>query len=668
MLDLMNQVTRHLASQSLQIAILVLVVALVTYVLRKRSAHVRYLLWLVVLAKCLVLPMIHVNVPVMHTKTLPVKMMSVPLDIPAAATEAPIDPVVEPISASETLLVDMPVHTSKPNYRLWFGFVWLSGCVLFLLLTWGKVFRIAIKLGQQRKPLTVQQQNIVQQLALALGYKRSIRVWQVNGLAQPFVWGLPRGAIYVPESLWTGYSQSHIQCALAHELNHVMRWDASVNALQILAQAVFWFHPCVWWTNRKLRFERESCCDEGAIAMLNTTSEQYGQAIVATLAASKQNSPLQSSLAITGPLKSIEERLRSIMKPNKQFHKRASFLDVVCILLIALTLVPFAWQPTRVRAASSFESERAAAVKEGLMPIPLGQILFSTRYYLVDKTKNISNDAVAMSVRVDEAYAKQLAELAKEKKGVKCVASPSAISHDGKMCTMAIITEEYFMLNPKKTGEGDSGHESLEMLESGLTLSVVGTIQKGNSKVRLVIETHVSEACSIKDVVNRKTPFEVTNGVKARITTENGKSVVISGMSVPDDPDRFMVVVITPAFTGKMRPLAGSLKAVEKKPETPKAVPAKPTAKSPRMGAVERLTKRTQFIQSDPMVKALSDKMVELELQLLAYSLEMDSNHPSIVGSQKMLKAVQIKFDEQKHRIGLLFDQALDEEMRGNET
>jgi hypothetical protein len=268
-----------------------------------------------------------------------------------------------------------------------------------------------------------------------------------------------------------------------------------------------------------------------------------------------------------------------------------------------------------------------------------------------------------MSVRVDEAYAKQLAELAKENKGVQCVANPSCMAQDGKLAEMKVITEEYFMLAPTKTGKEDSRQEELAMLESGLTLSVVGTIQKGNSKVRLVIETYVSEACSIEDVVNRETPFEVTNGVKARITSENGKSVVIRGMSVPDDLDRFMVVVITPAFTGKMRPLPGSSKAVEKKPETPKAVPAKPTAKSPRMGAVERLTKRTQFIQSDPMVKALTEKIVELELQLMEYSLDMGPDHAHVQSTQKMLEIVSRRLAARTDSIGQQFDIAVEEEM-----
>ena len=45
----------YLLAQSWQIAVLTIAVALASLLLRNRSAHVRYLLWLIVLAKALVL-------------------------------------------------------------------------------------------------------------------------------------------------------------------------------------------------------------------------------------------------------------------------------------------------------------------------------------------------------------------------------------------------------------------------------------------------------------------------------------------------------------------------------------------------------------------------------------------------------------------------------------
>ena len=60
-----NQISDYLQRQSWQIAVLVAVVAMVTLALKNRSAHVRYLLWLIVLAKCLVPPLLTVPLPVL---------------------------------------------------------------------------------------------------------------------------------------------------------------------------------------------------------------------------------------------------------------------------------------------------------------------------------------------------------------------------------------------------------------------------------------------------------------------------------------------------------------------------------------------------------------------------------------------------------------------------
>ena len=75
---LLTRVADYLWTQSWQIALLVAVVALASWTLRNRSAHVRYLLWLLVLAKCLAPPVVQV----------PLAML--PVETPAAMTPSEI--------------------------------------------------------------------------------------------------------------------------------------------------------------------------------------------------------------------------------------------------------------------------------------------------------------------------------------------------------------------------------------------------------------------------------------------------------------------------------------------------------------------------------------------------------------------------------------------------
>jgi hypothetical protein len=59
------QIVDYLLTQSWQIAILTAMVAAASFALRNRSAHIRYLLWLIVLAKCLIPPLCSVPLAVL---------------------------------------------------------------------------------------------------------------------------------------------------------------------------------------------------------------------------------------------------------------------------------------------------------------------------------------------------------------------------------------------------------------------------------------------------------------------------------------------------------------------------------------------------------------------------------------------------------------------------
>ena len=52
---------------------------------------------------------------------------------------------------------------------------------------------------------------------------------------------------------------------LAHELAHVRRADYLWNLIQTMVETLFFFHPAVWWLGRRLRQQRELCCDDVAV-------------------------------------------------------------------------------------------------------------------------------------------------------------------------------------------------------------------------------------------------------------------------------------------------------------------------------------------------------------------------------------------------------------------
>ena len=342
------RITNYLLAQSWQIAVLTVAVALATFLLRNRSAHVRYLLWLIVLAKALVPPLYSVPLAVLPQQEPPAyipapptaeRMIAEHKAPEAAVTESPRPASVQSEAASLPRLTKRP---AKYDTRAWLAIGWLAGVVALSFYYLLNALRTQIWLQGRRKALPGESACAIESFLTAHGIKRKPRIWLLERISQPFVWGLVRGSIYLPVRLLDGGQEKFQASLLGHELCHVIRLDAMVNSLQVVVQTLFWFHPFVWWANAKIRAEREKCCDEMTIARLNTPPEEYSEAIVETLAAKYEQARPVPSLAVAGQVKNIEERIKTMLTPGKKFYKRPSLIAASIVLFAALLTVPTA--------------------------------------------------------------------------------------------------------------------------------------------------------------------------------------------------------------------------------------------------------------------------------------------------------------------------------------
>jgi beta-lactamase regulating signal transducer with metallopeptidase domain len=344
-------VVLYLGAASWQIAVLTAAVAATTFALRRRSAHVRHLLWLIVVAKCLVPPLYAVPLPVLPPAEHqgPLSVLPPPWHPDGAIVVHPVPPdTLHPLqnalpfrAASEPGARQPAGGAVGPAPLGWIaGILWLIGAGGYLMMNLLRALRGHAWLWKTRRPLPEEARAEAADLLRTYGARRLPRIWLTEGVGQPFVWGLVRGSIYVPPSLLSLESPAHRRDVLAHELSHVLRCDAAVNVLQVVAQGLFWFHPLVWWTNYKIRQEREKCCDEMVIARLHTTPKDYSTAIVEALAHAGESARPVPSLAVASPLKHIEERMRTMLWPGRRFSQRPGVLGATLVLLAALLTVP----------------------------------------------------------------------------------------------------------------------------------------------------------------------------------------------------------------------------------------------------------------------------------------------------------------------------------------
>ncbi len=338
----LSPITNYLLTQSWQIAILVVVIAAINMALKNRSAHIRYLLWLIVLTKCLVPPLVTVPLAILPQVKTPELTLIPNVEMPVVNDQTADMVRPKPIAIPSVPVTSPTImeRLARVTTRQWLCFGWLAGVAVFVLFAVIKALRTELWLKCKRKLLPAELKCEVEELFSDVGVRTFPKVWLVDGIGQPFVWGLLRGNIYLPDDFIKVNSAEHRRGVLGHEISHILRFDAAVNFLQIIAQTVFWFHPFVWWANKNIRAEREKCCDEMAIARLGAKARDYSVAIVDTLVTEYESTRPIPSLAIAGPVKNIEERIKTMLKPGKKFYKHPSLMAVTVVLLLALLVVP----------------------------------------------------------------------------------------------------------------------------------------------------------------------------------------------------------------------------------------------------------------------------------------------------------------------------------------
>ncbi len=137
----------------------------------------------------------------------------------------------------------------------------LMGLRLSLGLWGGRRLRNKATLITERSLL-----DALQRQADALRMKFVPTMAYCDKVTVPTVLGILKPMILLPVSLASGLTLEQIESVLAHELAHLRRYDHLVNLMQCVIESVLFFHPAVWWVSRRIRDEREHCCDDLVVA------------------------------------------------------------------------------------------------------------------------------------------------------------------------------------------------------------------------------------------------------------------------------------------------------------------------------------------------------------------------------------------------------------------
>ncbi len=298
-----------LADHLWQSTLFAAVAGLMTLALRGNRAQVRYCLWLAASVKFLVPFSILVTVG-SH------------FGWRSAAAIAPsnVPLLIEPFTQATPLAIAPAIaHSSMNPIPILLYSVWAVGFLFVVSSWWRRWWQIR---GAVRA-------------ASLLHLPVGVRVLSSPAFFEPGVFGIFRPILLLPAGITDQLSAPQLRAIVAHELCHIRRRDNLATAIHMLVEAVFWFHPLVWWLGARLMQERENACDEEVLRMGNDP-QAYAESIL-KICELYLESPLECVAGVTGA--NLKGRIEAIMNNRStlklNFAKKA-VLAAAGILAVAI--------------------------------------------------------------------------------------------------------------------------------------------------------------------------------------------------------------------------------------------------------------------------------------------------------------------------------------------
>jgi bla regulator protein BlaR1 len=327
--------TELLANHLWQSTLFAAAAALLTLAFRRNRAHVRYWLWLTASVKFLI--------PFAALMAIGTQIARPALVTAQPELSALVGTVSEPFSltglgegASSRAggAEDPAVRTVVIGGLV---AIWLAGCAT-LLAIWAVRWRRIARAVREASPIT--DGPVLESLRRLEQRTVSRRIGLVSSSAsiEPGVFGIVRPVLLWPRSISERLSNAQVDAILAHEIAHVRRRDNLAAAAHMLVEAIFWFHPLVWWVGARLVDERECACDE-EVVRLGSRPDVYAESILKTCQFYIE-SPLVCVSGVTGS--NLKKRIELIMRNDSNVALNAPKRILLGASLVAAIALPVA--------------------------------------------------------------------------------------------------------------------------------------------------------------------------------------------------------------------------------------------------------------------------------------------------------------------------------------
>ena len=276
-----NLIWANLVAYSLQIGLLVGLAAFVPAALRLRLPGARLVYWHVLLAACLLLPMVR-------------------------SWKQGADGTVR-VSTSVAVVVPQqpaPRRSLPPSE------------IALLLLAAGTLARLGWLAAGFWRLRQYRRHSHPLEPASSWSVEADLRI--SGELSSPVTFGVRRPVILLP-ARFPEFDAHMREAILCHEILQVRRRDWLFAVMEELVRAVFWFHPAIWWLLGEIGLAREQAVDRQVVEMTQAR-EEYVDALLAIAGARPRMDLAPAPLFLRK--RHLKQRVVSVLKEVRMSRTR----------------------------------------------------------------------------------------------------------------------------------------------------------------------------------------------------------------------------------------------------------------------------------------------------------------------------------------------------------
>lgn len=339
------------------ISVIIIVLTLLSEKMKKRiSAGCRYLLWCIVVLR-LCIPAGGMIMP---------KMISFPIDIARQTAEISKsvneitipDPVYyfneyineessavpDGIDSNETQVVTAK-ESEKTENSFTFGKkeigylitgIWLSGMIVFIVCNISGYIRNIKKLNSTLSAPGAKSLSVYKEVCRELNIRKAPPLYISRLAKTPMIYGFFRSRVLLPD---IEMREEDISGVLRHELVHYRRKDLYVKLIAMLANAVHWFNPFVYFAAKKLMNEMELSCDERVLK--NAGKEErisYGVAMLEIVKKCRRSAPPLTT-GFNPRKNAVKQRFENILDTAKKKKGYPYAVIMLCVCILSTGLI-----------------------------------------------------------------------------------------------------------------------------------------------------------------------------------------------------------------------------------------------------------------------------------------------------------------------------------------